>query len=123
MSTRSLIAAIQPDGTYLAIYCHSNGYPEYVGKLLTTHYTDPTKIAALMALGDLSSLGAEIGEQHEFGRPQRGICTAYGRDRAEEDTGAVPSPNFDSLGKIADGCGAEWLYVFDGKTWQTSEVE
>jgi len=63
MSTRSTIAKVQEDGqTIRSIYCHFDGYPDYVGKVLQEHYTDMNKIDQLLALGDLSVLDKEIGE-------------------------------------------------------------
>lgn len=58
MSTRSRIGKLNPDGSILSVYCHSDGYG--VGETLKEHYTDIKKIDALLALGDISSLAAEI---------------------------------------------------------------
>jgi hypothetical protein len=38
MATRSLISKANEDGTIQAIYCHHDGYPEHVGKLLVVNY-------------------------------------------------------------------------------------
>ena len=38
MATRSLICNAQEDGTIQAIYCHYDGNPEHVGKLLVVNY-------------------------------------------------------------------------------------
>ena len=51
------------DGVISVIYCHSDGYLEHVGRTLIDHYTDPIKIKCLMELGDLSSLGKNIGKK------------------------------------------------------------
>ena len=66
MSTRSRIAKLNDDGSIRVIYCHSDGYLSYNGRILLEHYTDPAKVDALLDLGDISSLGEEIGEQHPF---------------------------------------------------------
>lgn len=55
MSTRSRIAVRNGDGTFTSSYCHYDGYPEGVGSVLAGHYTDPAKVAAVLALGDLST--------------------------------------------------------------------
>jgi len=68
MSTRSYIG-IQDGETITAIYCHFDGYPSAVGQELSDHYTDPEKVRALVALGDLSVLGAELGKQQDFDAP------------------------------------------------------
>ena len=38
MSTRSAIGFISDLGTFEAIYCHYDGYPGHVGKILVEHY-------------------------------------------------------------------------------------
>ena len=68
MSTRSRIGILNDDGTVDSIYCHFDGYISNNGKILQEHYTDPAKMAELIALGDISSLAAEIGVQHQIGR-------------------------------------------------------
>ena len=102
MATRSTIALEYADGTVDKIYCHWDGYLDNNGKILFQHYVDPFKVQRLMDLGDVSSLGPDIGEQHDFDIPfqygtpeyvaesdrRRGICTFYGRDRGETGTGA-----------------------------------
>ncbi len=89
MATRSTIAMEQPDGRVMQIYCHWDGYLDNNGKILKEHYRDTAKIYALMLLGDISSLGANIGQVHDFDdRSVEDICTAYGRDRGEPNTQA-----------------------------------
>lgn len=66
MSTRSVIAQEQGDGSIKAVYCHWDGYPSNNGKLLQEHYQDSCKVAQLIELGSLSTLGPEIGEAHPF---------------------------------------------------------
>jgi len=95
MATRSTIALEYADGTVHQIYCHWDGYLEGVGKTLLEHYMDPFKVRELMDLGDISSLGEVIGEQHPFAHydvsmsldeheeKYGNMTTAYGRDRGE----------------------------------------
>ena len=56
MSTRSLIALKQTDGTVKSIYCHWDGYVSHNGRLLIEHYATPETIEELLALGPLSAL-------------------------------------------------------------------
>lgn len=90
MSTRACICIVSPvDGCVHGIYCHNDGYPSGVGKTLVKNYTDPTKVYDLLALGDLSILGAEIGEKHSFDRTRfddyyTDQCTAYHRDGGDK---------------------------------------
>lgn len=67
MSTRSAIIA-KIGEKYRGIYCHFDGYIEGVGHTLLKHYSDPDKVAALIALGDISSLGRDISETRAYHR-------------------------------------------------------
>jgi hypothetical protein len=114
MATRSHIGVRNTDGTIDYIYCHWDGYPEHVGKMLINHYQDMDKVNALMKLGDLSALGKEIGEKHDFDKIVYGWCRAYGRDR--EETGvSVSTTTFDNLLNIH---AVDYVYIFDGEFWE-----
>lgn len=116
MATRSLIARQNDDGTVTAIYCHYDGYPEGVGRTLYTYWTDPAKVDALMDLGNLSVLGAEIGERHDFHEhhdEHREWCLAYGRDRGETGQESVNYSDRFHLMSSAHGAWAEFVYVFE----------
>ena len=119
MSTRSLIGATRPDGSVLAIYCHFDGYPEHNGRILARHYTDAAKVEALIALGDLSSLGPEIGEKHPFNERPDGVCTAYGRDRGETGTEArsYSSEIAFALALASGDSAAAYGYLFRNGEW------
>ena len=88
MSTNSTIALEYDDGSVKQIYCHWDGYLDGVGSILAKHYADLAKVDQLMQLGDLSSLYAEIGNEHDFDHPPEGVCTFYGRDRGEKNVSA-----------------------------------
>jgi hypothetical protein len=82
--------------TVRAVYCHWDGYLEHNGALLQKHYSASPKVNNLIALGDISSLKAEIGEKHDFSRldstlPEAeyeklygNMTTFYTRDRGED---------------------------------------
>ena len=55
MSTRSRIGLELPDGSILSAYSHWDGYPEWLGRILRTHYNTKEKVAELIAGGDMSS--------------------------------------------------------------------
>ena len=100
MATRSTIAMVRGDGCVVKVYCHWDGYLEYNGRLLTQYYNTAEKVAALLAHGDISSLGEQIGVEHPFSAHEAKIghdefeqlygtmTTYYGRDRGETDTKA-----------------------------------
>ncbi len=133
MGTRSAIG-IKHGDVIKAVYCHWDGYVEYNGQVLGYFYTNSVKVNRLIALGDLSSLGAEIGTKHDFMHrwaddehvavgdtdfvvnPE---CTYYGRDRDD------PSPfrtflNEKDFINHYDTMGAEYFYLFDHGVWYVS---
>jgi hypothetical protein len=121
MSTRSMIAHQTPNGIE-AIYCHNSGYPEHHLPILTTHYTADEAVAALMAVGDLSELGADVGRKHGFNdhgkTPEtRYWCLAYGRDRAEEDAAAKTYASEDEFLAGARENWADYIYMFRDGRW------
>lgn len=117
MSTHAFIAAQQPNGTVRAIYLHSDGYVQHAGQTLVRHYMDPAKINALLDLGDLSILGRELGEKHDFNVPPIGVCNAYMRDREEFDFDARIYRSRQSLVDEALNRHITYVYIFDGERW------
>lgn len=119
MSTRSTIGIENDDGTVTHIYCHFDGspegYPDCVGQILRNHYTDAAKVRALMELGNLSSLGREIGTAHDWTDRGTAQCHAYGRDRGEAEQGAQVSPN--AAKYIRTNYGTDYTYLFRGGAW------
>jgi len=117
MATRSNIGIVNEDGSITGIYCHYDGYPEYVGKMLLNHYTDVDWIHMLMDLGDLSILSENMNPTgpHSFNNPQKGVCVAYGRDRGETGTN---SRTFEDLGEYEHfGSGVDYQYLFEDGKW------
>lgn len=84
MSTHALIGIQNEDGTVRAIYLHSDGYVQQAGQTLTRNYYRPVHVRELIGLGDLSTLGSEIGTKHDFHDYRPDQTTAYGRDRGEQ---------------------------------------
>jgi hypothetical protein len=103
MGTRSNIVLARPDGMYVSIYCHWDGYPSHNGKLLLEHYDTQEKVEELIALGDLSTLGSS---------PVEGT-TAYHRDKGENlrRTESVD---------IRDHYDQEYVYLFSNGHWTFS---
>ena len=106
MATRSTIALEFADGTVQQVYCHWDGYLEHNGTILYQHYQDPFKVRDLIDLGDISSLGINIGRKHAFSSFEgdkadyeaamaEGATTFYGRDRGETGVGAKRFKDFE----------------------------
>ena len=125
MATRSLIGRTNSDSSVTYIYCHWDGYIQSpgVGSVLHEHYQDSAKVDQLLALGDLSSIGPEIGEQHPFDAhysdqdPRARWCKAYGRDRGEDGTEAKQATGAGAFWTLRREWGAEYLYLYTDGTW------
>jgi calcineurin-like phosphoesterase family protein len=114
MATRSRIGKQLEDGSIKFIYCHWDGYPEHNGVILKEHYTTDAKVDELLALGDLSSLGEEIGEQQDFNilsTHNDKWCLAYGRDRGEKN---VEATTVQSLQEMIE---ENYHYVWNNGKW------
>jgi hypothetical protein len=128
MGTRSRIGVMH--GTVCkSVYCHWDGYLEHNGQILQKHY-DSAKANHLVALGDMSSLGSKIGEQHAFSchdlpadeveafkATTKDMCTFYGRDRGEKDTEFKVAHSFAEFLEQVDNCGGEYYYIMENGQW------
>ena len=129
MGTRSRIG-LKVNDTYISVYCHWDGYASHNGAILLAHYNDESKVEELTCLGDMSSLGKDIGIKHGFSSQDMGIpyeefeelygdmCTFYGRDRDEINTGFKTADSFKDFLDQCESCGAEYYYVFINGEWQ-----
>ena len=130
MATRSNIGILNSNNSVTSIYCHWDGYPEHNGRILSEHYNTDEKICELLALGNLSILGEELGVQRPFLNPfnfhsdfenyelwekkHEHMCLAYGRDRGEEDTDANWFENVETWLKEV---GEAYNYLWNGNEW------
>ena len=122
MSTRSLIGKLNKDNTVTYIYCHFDGYFEHNGEILIDHYDNDYKVDELINLGNISSLGEEIGEKQDFDYPRnKKWCLSYLRDRGcKEDTAnTISLEEWNNM----DNSWIEWLYLWNGYRWITSYRE
>ena len=119
MGTRSNIAYRTPEGRIVSVYCHWDGYVSNNGRILMENYTNSTKIAELVGLGSISSLGAEIGQKQDFNdrsTHKDNWTLAYHRDRGEE---LVVSIYNDIPSWIADM--EEYAYLWTGMEWLVND--
>jgi hypothetical protein len=65
MATRSRIGIELADGSILSAYAHWDGYPEWMGRILRTHYNTKGKVAELIDGGDMSSPWTNAGFNNE----------------------------------------------------------
>ena len=117
MATRSNIGYVLPNGNARMVYAHWDGYIACNGRILHENYQQARKIAQLIELGDISSLGAEIGRQHSFDARdgEENWTTFYGRDRGE--TGIAPVEV-----AVDDMLQNEYAYLWNGTEWLVSSV-
>jgi hypothetical protein len=117
-----------------SIYCHWDGYLEHNGAILQEHY-DSAKANQLVALGDLSSLRANIGEKHAFSQFElpadeveafkaltEDMCTFYGRDRGEKGVEFKVAQTFDEFLEQCDNSGAEYYYIMRDGVWYCGDT-
>jgi len=133
MGTRSRIGVMHGNNVK-SIYCHWDGYLHFNGRILQESY-DSAKANHLVALGDLSSLRANIGEEHAFSQfelPAEEVeayktltenwCTFYGRDRGEKGTEYKVAHTFDEFLEQCDNSGAEYYYIMKDGVWYCGDT-
>lgn len=136
METRSLIAVSNEHGSIDAIYCQWDGYLNHNGKILIQHYNNSDKARALIALGDLSSLGNEIGRQHEVDWGYNNIanhndnvswCTSYTRDRSNSGSLLLHTAIHQMVGwtvsnrrELVNILDVEYYYLMENGAWYVS---
>ena len=125
MSTNSAIGVVV-NGRIKSVYCHWDGYVDGVGKMLLENY-DQALTEKLVALGAISSLGADIGRKHPFDTynlsdtekaQYKNMCTIYARDRDDD----LIVDWHDTAEEFLDNYGGEYWYLLgaDGE-WYYSE--
>ena len=128
MGTRSRIGVMHGN-ICKSVYCHWDGYLEHNGVILQDYYNS-ARANNLVALGDLSSLKATIGEKHAFSQFElraeevagyklltENMCTFYGRDRGETGIEFKVAHTFADFLEQCDNCGAEYYYVMENGEW------
>lgn len=88
MSTNSTIAVKTERCTYKSIYCHWDGYFDYMYPMLSENYNTQERAEALVNLGDASFIAKRLcpsqGSIHCFGSPEKDVSVFYHRDRGED---------------------------------------
>jgi hypothetical protein len=106
MATRSHIGLLNEDKTVSFVYCHYDGYPSWVGKILKENYDRPEDVFNLLSFGDLSILRDTI-EDSVF----------YKRDKNETDVDQTQT----TLEKfITKSPGIDFKYLYDTETEEWS---
>jgi hypothetical protein len=111
MSTRSRIGIQLSDESVLSVYHHWDGYPEWLGRILRTHYNTREKVAELIDGGDMSSCWTDS-------RWDDSADGSYGPEyysqRGEE---CPPRLDADLCEYLLPANGEEYHYVFRNGEW------
>ena len=110
MATRSRIGIELKDGSILSAYHHWDGYPQWLGRILTTHYNSREQAAELIDGGDMSSCWAD----EIWGKklPQGKYAPEYYSIRGED----CP-PRYDDNMNMFLSNGEEYSYIFRNGEW------
>jgi hypothetical protein len=122
MATRSVISKIDKkvsNGEITAVYCHSDGYLSWNGKILNEHYTNGNKVDELLSNGGISILNENIGkpgidfnDYKKFGSLKQ--SRFYHRDRGEELKIQTWNDGLNSFVEEAKSSyDAEFIYMFE----------
>ena len=113
MATRCYIAKQVGPDKFRTVFCHFDGYLEYVGAILAEHYDTEEKLDRLLDVGDIDMLYPQLDPDpdrpHSQQNPQENVTRAYGRDYGDPDSAA----KMKSLRELDDDEGwIEYVYVF-----------
>lgn len=105
MGTHAMIGMYNAEtGEVEASYVHYDGYVEGVGRTLTYAYATPARARAVASVGYLSALYEDLDFSVADSVHKNEIPVSY--ESVEQ-----------YLKNGYDYCGADYLYLFDGKSW------
>ena len=110
MATRSRIGIELSDGSVLSAYHHWDGYPEWLGRILKTHYNSKELAAELIDGGDMSSAWTNAGFNNET--VDQGAL--YYSQRGED---CPPRLDNDLCEYLLPDNSEEYAYVFRSGEW------
>ena len=109
MATRSRIGIELSDGSILSAYHHWDGYPEWLGRILKTHYNSKELAAELIDGGDMSSCWTDS-------RCDDSADGSYGPEYYSQ-LGEECPPHLDANLNEYLSDGEEFAYVFRNGEW------
>lgn len=112
MATRARIGLELADGSILSAYSHWDGYPEWMGRILRTHYNTKEKVAELIDGGDMSSPWTEDRWNSETKAQEYG--PQYYSQRGDD---CPPRHDADLCEYLLPANGEEYHYVFRNGEW------
>ena len=114
MATRSRIGIELKDGSVLSAYHHWDGYPQWLGRILNTHFNSRQQAADLIDGGDMSTCWTK----------DRWCETPFNMDEAAEygpqyysQRGEDCPPRYDQTREEFLSDGEEFSYIFTSAGW------
>ena len=102
MATRSRICIQLADESVLSVYHHWDSYPEWLGRILKTHYNTKDKVAELIDGGDMSTCWDDNNQPEYY--------SARGED-------CPPRLDTDLCEYLLPDNSEEFAYVFRDNEW------
>ena len=110
MATRARIGIELSDGSILSVYHHWDGYPEWLGRILKTHYNSKELASELIDGGDMSSCWTD---ERWDGTDVEGVYGPQYYSQRGEDC----PPRIDRNLKVFLAFGEEYSYIFRNGEW------
>ena len=114
MATRSRIGIELKDGSILSAYHHWDGYPEWLGRILNTHYNTREQAAELIDGGDMSVCWTDDHFRNSDGKIEK--KAEYGPQYYSERGEDCP-PRYDNNIEEYLSDSEEFSYVFTSAGW------
>ena len=111
MATRSRIGIELKNGSILSVYHHWDGYPEWLGRILKTHYNGKSLASELIDGGDMSSCWTD--ERWD----DTGVEGVYGPQYYSQRGENCP-PSLMTMNEYLDkNNNEEYAYIFRNGEW------
>ena len=108
MGTRSRVAVMHGD-VCKSVYCHYDGYLDYTGRILLSHYNS-TAANLLIARGDNSGVKETLEEMNFYA------------DRDEDNVSWQVAHSFEEFLEQVEGCCGEYYYIMRDGVWYAGAV-
>jgi hypothetical protein len=112
MATRSRIGIMLPDESVLSVYHHWDGYPEWLGRILKTHYNSKELASELIDGGDMSCCWTTTRWTKDGATEVEEYGPEYYSGRGEDCPPRLDDNKYDYL---ADGEEYAYLFTLDGE--------
>ena len=121
MATRSRIGLELKDGSILSVYHHWDGYPAWLGRILTTHYNAKSLAEELIDGGDMSCCWTKdrwTGKQIDKYVMENNEVEEYGPQYySQRGDDCPPRLDADLCEYLLPANGEEYHYVFRNGEW------